>query len=118
MTKELTISKVQLLFKKIILNLFMAGLGLRCRVKAFSSCGERGLLPSRRAPASHGGGFSRRRAQTLERRPQQLWIHGLSCPAAGGVFPDRGSNSWALFRQADTQPLDHQGSSTVLVPFQ
>lgn len=43
MTKELTISKVQLLLKKIILNLFMAGLGLRCRVKAFSSCSEQGL---------------------------------------------------------------------------
>ena len=31
------------LFKKLI-NLFMATLGLRCYARAFSSCGERGLL--------------------------------------------------------------------------
>ena len=64
MTKELTISKVQLLFKKIILNLFMAGLGLRCRVKAFSSCGERGLHSSCGTWASDCLGFSCREAHT------------------------------------------------------
>ena len=70
MTKELTISKVQLLLKKFIFNLFMAVLGLRCCVKAFSNCGEQGLLSSCGAPASHCGGFSCCRAQALERGPQ------------------------------------------------
>ena len=27
-----------------LFNLFLAALGLRCRMQAFSSCGERGLL--------------------------------------------------------------------------
>ena len=49
MTKELTISKVRLLFKKIIFHSLMAVLGLRCGVKAFSSCG---------APALHCSAFS------------------------------------------------------------
>ena len=34
---------------------------------AFSGCGEWGLLSSCAAQASHGGGFSCCRAQTLER---------------------------------------------------
>ena len=70
MTKKLTISKVQLLFKKSIFNVFMAVLGLRCCVKAFSSCGEQGLLSGCGAPASHRGGFSCCRAQALEHGPQ------------------------------------------------
>ena len=31
-------------FKDLIFNLFLAALGLRCCMRAFSSCGERGLL--------------------------------------------------------------------------
>ena len=33
-----------LFFKIIFIYLFLAALGLRCCVRAFSSCGERGLL--------------------------------------------------------------------------
>ena len=36
--------------------------------------------------------------------------HGPSCSAACGIFPDQGSNPHPLHRQADSQPLRHQGS--------
>ena len=36
--------------------------------------------------------------------------HGLSCPAACGIFPVQGSNPCLLHWQADSQPLRHQGS--------
>ena len=36
--------------------------------------------------------------------------HGPSCSAAYGILPDQGSNPCALHRQADSQPLRHQGS--------
>ena len=36
--------------------------------------------------------------------------NGLSCPMAGGIFLDQGLNSCPLHWQADSQPLDHQGS--------
>ena len=36
--------------------------------------------------------------------------HGPSCSAACGIFPDRGTNPCPLHRQADSQPLRHQGS--------
>ena len=35
---------------------------------------------------------------------------GPSCSAACGIFPDQGSNPCPLHRQADSQPLRHQGS--------
>ena len=38
--------------------------------------------------------------------------HRLSCSAARGVFPDQGSNPCLLHWQADSLPLDHQGSLT------
>ena len=36
--------------------------------------------------------------------------HGPSCSVACGIFPDQGSNPCPLHRQADSQPLRHQGS--------
>ena len=36
--------------------------------------------------------------------------HGPSCSVACGIFPDQGSNPYALHWQADSQPLRHQGS--------
>ena len=36
--------------------------------------------------------------------------HGPSCCAACGIFPDQGSNLCPLHRQADSEPLRHQGS--------
>ena len=35
----------------------------------------------------------------------------LCCPEARGIVPDQRSNPCALHWQADSQPLDHQGSS-------
>ena len=36
--------------------------------------------------------------------------HGPSCSVACGILPDQGSNPHPLHRQADSQPLHHQGS--------
>ena len=36
--------------------------------------------------------------------------HGPSSSAECGIFPDRGTNPCPLKRQADSQPLRHQGS--------
>ena len=36
--------------------------------------------------------------------------HGPSCSAACGILPDQGPNPCLLHRQADSQPLRHQGS--------
>ena len=36
--------------------------------------------------------------------------HRLSCPAAYGILPDQGLNPCPLHCQADSQPLEHQGS--------
>ena len=38
--------------------------------------------------------------------------HGPSSSAACGILPDQGSNPRPLHRQADSQPLRHQGSPT------
>ena len=40
--------------------------------------------------------------------------HRPSCSAACGIFPDQGSNPCPLHRQADSQPLCHQGSPRTL----
>ena len=42
-------------------------------------------------------------------------VHGPSCSAACGTFPDQGSNPCPLHWQADSQPLRHQGSPTPYV---
>ena len=39
--------------------------------------------------------------------------HGPSRSAARGILPDRGTNPHPLHRQADSQPLRHQGSPTL-----
>ena len=41
--------------------------------------------------------------------------HRPSSSAACGIFPDQGSNPCPLHRQADSQPLRHQGSPTFLI---
>ena len=40
--------------------------------------------------------------------------HGPSCSAACGIFPDQGPNLCPLHWQADSQPLHHQGSPSLL----
>ena len=41
--------------------------------------------------------------------------HGPSCSAVCGILPDQGSNPCPLHRQADSQPLRHQGSPVVFL---
>ena len=93
----------------------MAVLGLRFSV--------RGLSPV----AASGGHSSSRYVGLSLSRPLLLRstgsrcagsvvvAHGPSCSAACGIFPDQGSNPCPLHRQADSQPLRHQGSPCILV---
>ena len=94
--------------------LFMAVLGLRFCARALSSCGKRGhsssrcagLPPPRPLPLRSTG--SRRAGSAVV-------AHGPSRSAACGILPDQGSNPCPLHRQADPQPLRHQGSPYVPV---
>ena len=45
--------------------------------------------------------------------------HGLRCSTACGILPDQGLNPRPLHRQADSQPLRHQGSPLTFfyIPF-
>ena len=76
-----------------------------------------------------GGHSSSRRAGLSLSRPLLLQstgsrragsvivAHGPSCSAACGILPDQGSNPCLLHWQADSQPLRHQGSPTILLTF-
>ena len=46
----------------------------------------------------------------LQRASSVVVAHGLSYPKACGIFPDLGSNPCPLHWQADSLPLEHQGS--------
>ena len=63
-------------FNFIYLFLFLAALGLRCCVRAFSSCGERGLLFV--AVGAHCGGFSYCGAKDLGAQASVVAARGLS----------------------------------------
>jgi len=41
-------------------------------------------------------------------------VHELSCPTAGGIFLDQGSNLHLLYWQAGSLPLSYQGSPSLL----
>ena len=70
--------------------------------------------------ASHCGGFSWPLglqhvgsvvvARGLQSAGLVVVVHELNCPVTHGIFLDRGLNSCALHWQADSLPLDHQGS--------
>ena len=79
----------------------MAALGLRCCARAFSSCGERGLL------FTAVSGFSLQWLLLLQSMGSRhagsvVVVHGLSCSAACGIFLDQGSNPCPLHWQADS----------------
>ena len=98
----------------LFIYLFLAVLGLRCCVRAFSSCGERGATLRCGAWASHCGGFSCCGARALGvwtsvvaahglySASSVVVAHGLSCSMACGIFPDQGSNPCLLHWQADS----------------
>ena len=50
------------------------------------------------------------RSTRSRRAGSAVVAHGPSCSAACGIFPDQGSNPCTPHRQADSQPLRHQGS--------
>ena len=50
------------------------------------------------------------RSTSSRRAGSVVVVHGPSCSAACGIFPDQGSNPCPLHWQADSQPLRHQGS--------
>ena len=79
----------------------MRGLSLVVASGGHSSSRCAGLSPSR--PLLLWGTGSRRAGSAIV-------AHGPSCSAACGIFPDQGSNPCPLHRQADSQPLHHQGS--------
>ena len=50
------------------------------------------------------------RSTSSRRAGSVIVVHGPSCSAACGIFPDQGSNPCPLHWQADSQPLCHHGS--------
>ena len=76
-------------FKFLFIYLFLAVLGLHCCVRAFSSCGEQGLLFT----VMDG---------LLIAVASLVVAHGFSCPVACGFLPDQESNSCPLHWQADS----------------
>ena len=87
----------------------MAVLGLRFCARAFSNCGKPGpLFITVRGPLTMAA--SRCRAQAPDAQAQQLWLTGLAAPRHVGSSQNQGSNPCPLHRQADSQPLHHQGS--------
>ena len=91
-----------------------AVLGVRCFVRAFSSCGEWGLPFSGGAWAPHCGSFSPCGARVLGTQAQQLRLTGLVAAQPVEIL-DQGSNLCALYWQADSYPLHHQGSPRSLI---
>ena len=93
----------------------------------FSGGSGCGLLSHCSTWASHCSGFSAGvQVSILVARglrscdSQSLWCvclvvaYGLSCPTACGIFLDQGLNLCSLNWQVDSQPLDHQGSLSLV----
>ena len=76
------------------------GLSLVGTSRGFSCCGARAL--GMRAPVVVARG--------LQSTGSAVVVHGPSCSAACGLFPDQGSNPCPLNWQVDSYPLCHQGS--------
>ena len=68
-----------------------------------------GATLHRGARASHYRSLSLRSTGS-RRAGSVIAAHGPSCSAACGILPDQGTNPCPLHRQADSQPLRHQGS--------
>ena len=79
------------------------------------------VVASRGHSSSRCAGLSLSRPLLLRstgsrRAGSAIVAHGPSRSVACGIFPDQGSNPCPLHRQADSQPLRHQGSpSTIIV---
>ena len=88
--------------------LFLAALGLRCCARAFSSCGELGLLFVVVCGLLIAVASLCCRARALGAWASVAVVPGLSYSAACGIYPDQGLNPcigrWIL------NPLCHQRS--------
>ena len=98
----------------LFIYLFLGVLGLRFCARAFCSSGERGPLfivvrGSLTVAASPLRSTGSRCAGSV------VVAHRPSRSAACGIFPGQGSNPCILHRQADSQPLRHQGSPSLIV---
>ena len=83
----------------------LAALGLRCNAQASRSGGS--PVAEHRLQAC--------RLHQLHQSSPVVVAQGLSLTEACGILPDRGSNSTLLHWQADSQPLDHQGSPITVI---
>ena len=97
-------------FIYLFIYLFIFGcVGSSFLCEGFLQLRRAGATLHRGVRASHCHGLSLR--STGSRRAGSVAVaHGPSCSAACGIFPDQGSNPCPLHRQADSQPLCHQGS--------
>ena len=99
-----------LFFNFIYFYLFIFGcVGSSFLCEGFLQLWRVGTTPHRGAWASHCRGLSLRSVGS-RRAGSVVVVHGLSCSAACGIFLDQGSNPCPLHRQADSQPLRHEGS--------
>ena len=88
-------------------------LGLRFCARAPSSCGERGGHSSSRCAGLSLSWPLLLRSTGSRRAGSVIVAHGPSCSATCGILPDQGSNPCPPHRQADSQPLRHQGSPLI-----
>ena len=89
---------------------YLAALGLCCCTQACSNCGEWGIPSSCRAGFPTAAASPVAEHALLCMRASVVLARGLGCRMACGIFPDQGSNPCPLHWQADSSPLDHQGS--------
>ena len=99
-----------LTFIYLFMYLFLAVLGPRFLCEGFPpAAASRGHSSSRCAGLPPSRPLLLR--STGSRRAGSVVVaHGPSCSAARGTLPDQGSNPRPPHRQADSQPLRHQGS--------
>ena len=100
---------IKIFFFKKFIYLILAVLGLRFCTRAFSSRDKRGpLFIAVCGPLSST--VSRCRAQAPDAQAQQLWLTGPVAPRHVGSSQTRARTRVPCIRQADSQPLRHQGS--------
>ena len=77
-------------------NIFLVVLGLHCYIQLFSSCSEQGLLFIAVLWLLTAAMSLVDEHRLLGMGASVVVVHGLSCPAACGIFPDQGSNRCPL----------------------
>ena len=112
-----------LFFFLFFIYIFLAVLGLRF-VRGLSPVVASGGHSSSRCAGLSLRGLSRCGAQAPDAQAQQLWLTGPAAPRHVGSSQTRARTRVPCIRQADSQPLRHQGSppsfsyTLPLLPFQ